>query len=397
MVPAFELEEIVRDARARTGVPGVAAGVWRRAWTVRSVVADGVLELGKDEPVRPETPFRIASISKPFTASLALSCLPADTQLRAWLSHTSRPADGARRAAAGGGAGALLVLERGLLGGRGGERGGLRLRFDAAMRERILEPLGLAATGYEEPASPARGHVQDGETGHRAVSVDVYPVSRRPSGGLWSTVEDLLRFAAHQLGGRGPLSADTRAAMREPQSHALGAGYGLGWWVRDAGGRAALDHEGSVAGYQSLLLLVPEERVALVVLTNSWRGSGLVRHVVEQLGLAAGPPAARPGVRPRDASGLELTEYDVAGRYALDDAQAPVEEAGDELFVQESETDPVTGALLAGPRLHAQPIGGGVYGYAGGGLMSHRLDFPRAGIGRIGWLAMPRETTEPAS
>jgi hypothetical protein len=71
---------------------------------------------------------------------------------------------------------------------------------------------------------------------------------------------------------------------------------------------------------------------------------------------------------------------------------ALVEAPGDELFVQETEMDPVTGAPIAGPRLRARPIGGGVYGYAGGGLMSHRLDFPRAGVGRIGWLAMARET-----
>lgn len=395
MVPAFELEEIVRDARARTGVPGVAAGVLSDGRV--SSVADGVLELGREDAVRADTPFRIASISKPFTASLALSCLPADTQLRAWLSHTSglhtERAEPLPEAAQG----LFSYSNAGYWAAGEAAATACGLPFDEAMHERILTPLRLGATGYTEPPAPARGHVQDGETGHRAVSVDVYPVSRHPSGGLWSTVEDLLRFAAHQLGGRGPLSADTRAAMREPQSHALGAGYGLGWWVRDAGGRAALDHEGSVAGYQSILLLVPEEQVALVVLTNSWRGSGLVRRVVSALGLAAGPPAARPGVRPRDASGLELTEYDVAGRYALDDAEATVEAAGDELFVRESETDPVTGALLAGPRLHARPIGGGVYGYAGGGLMSHRLDFPRAGIGRIGWLAMPRETTEPAS
>ena len=145
------------------------------------------------------------------------------------------------------------------------------------MRERILEPLGLEATGYDDPgAAAARGHVQDGETGHRAVPEDVYPVERRPSGGLWSTVGDLLRFAAHHLGGPGPLADQTRAAMREPQSQALGAGYGLGWWgrarsairrgrrcasrsrrrsapatgsagVHDAGGRAALDHESVAA------------------------------------------------------------------------------------------------------------------------------------------------------
>jgi CubicO group peptidase (beta-lactamase class C family) len=388
MVPAFELEEIVRDARARTGVPGVAAALHVDGQVV--AVADGVLELGKEERVRPETPFRIASISKPFTASLALSCLPADTQLRAWLSHTAGLRTERAEPLPEEAQGLFSYSNAGYWAAGEASAAACGTTFDAAMRERIIEPLGLAATGYEEPASPARGHLQEGEIGHRAVSVDVYPASRRPSGGLWSTVEDLLRFAAHHLGGRGPLSAETRAAMREPQSQALGAGYGLGWWVHDAGGRAALDHEGSVAGYQSLLLLVPEERVALAVLTNSWRGSGLVRHVVEQLGLAAGPPVSRPGVRPRDTAGRELAEHTVAGRYALDDAHAFVEEQAADLFVQERETDPVTGTPLDGPRLRARPIGGGVYGYAGGGLMSQRLDFPRAGIGRIGWLAMPR-------
>ena len=393
MVPAFELEEIVRDACARTGqsrdaVPGVAAAVHVDGQVVSC--AAGVLELGKNDPVRPETPFRIASISKPFTASLALSCLPADTKLRAWLGHTAGLCAERSEPLPDEAQGLFSYSNAGYWAAGAAAAAACGTAFDAAMRERIIEPLGLAATGYEEPESPARGHVQDGATGHRAVSVDVYPAARRPSGGLWSTVEDLLRFGAHHLGARGPLSVETRAAMREPQSQALGAGYGLGWWVRDAGGRTALDHEGSVAGYQSLLLLVPEERLVLAVLTNSWRGSSVVRRIVELLGLAAGPPASRPGVRPRDPSGRELADFPVAGRYALDDAHALVEETGFELFVQESETDPVTGAPLAGPRLRARPLGGGVYGYAGGVLMSHRLDFPRTGVGRIGWLALPR-------
>jgi CubicO group peptidase (beta-lactamase class C family) len=388
MVPAFELEEIVRDARSQTGVPGVAAALHVAGQVVS--VADGVLELGKDEQVRPETPFRIASISKPFTASLALSCLPADAQVRAWLSHTAGLRPEVPELLPEEAQGLFSYANTGYWAAGEASGRACGTTFDAAMRERIIEPLRLGATGYAEPEAPARGHVQDGESGHRAVSIDVYPAARWPSGGLWSTVGDLLRFATHHLGGRGPLSEEARAMMREPQSRALGAGYGLGWWVRDAGGRPALDHEGSVAGYQSLLLLVPEERIALAVLTNSWRGSGLVRRVVEQLGLAAGPAASRPGVRPRDEAGRELAEHAVAGRYALGDAHARVEEAGADLFVQESETDPVTGAPLQGPRLRAKPIGGGVYGYAGGGLMSHRLDFPRAGIGRIGWVAMPR-------
>jgi CubicO group peptidase (beta-lactamase class C family) len=393
MVPAFQLEEIVRSARARTGprgdaVPGVAAAVWVDGRV--ETCADGMLELGRDEPVQPETPFRIASISKPFTASLALSCLPPDAELRGWLSHTAGLQPERAEPLPDEAQGLFSYSNAGYWAAGEASARACDTTFAEAMHARIIEPLGLKATGYDEPVSPARGHVQEGASGQRPVSSDAYPAARRPSGGLWSTVGDLVRFGAHQLGGRGPLSAETRALMREPQSEALGAGYGLGWWVRDAGGRPAFDHEGSVAGYQSLLLLVPDERLVLAVLTNSWRGSGLVRHVVEQLGLAAGPPLSRPGVRPRDASGRELSEHAAAGRYALGDAEAVVEEAGDELFVQERETDPVTGELLARPRLRAKPIGGGVYGYAGGGLLSHRLDFPRPGIGRIGWVALPR-------
>jgi hypothetical protein len=73
--------------------------------------------------------------------------------------------------------------------------------------------------------------------------------------------------------------------------------------VRDgAGGSTVVEHEGSVAGYQSLLLLVPAERIALAVLTNSWRGSALIRLVVEELGLLPRPSRFRSRRRSRDAT-----------------------------------------------------------------------------------------------
>jgi CubicO group peptidase (beta-lactamase class C family) len=378
------LREIVRDARARTGVPGVAVGVFRDGEV--ETCADGVLQLGGDVAVRPETPFRIASISKPFTASLALSYLPLDEPLERWLSHTAGFRCESETPLPAGAEGLFSYSNTGYWAAGREVASALGTPFEQAMRERILEPLGLAETGYDDPgAAAARGHLQEGETGHRAVPDDAYPVERRPSGGLWSTVADLLRFAAHHLGGPGPLADEARAAMREPRSRALGAGYGLGWWVRDAGGRAALDHEGSVAGYQSLLLLVPEDRFALAVLTNSWRGSGLIRRVVEQLGLAPAGLGGSPGVRPRAVS-----VADVAGRYALDAAEAVVEAFDDALIVEEVDVDPVTGSRIATPRYPASELGDGVFGVAGGLLMSHRLDFPRPGFGRIGWVVLPR-------
>jgi hypothetical protein len=180
-----------------------------------------------------------------------------------------------------------------------------------------------------------------------------------------------LRFAAYHLDGAPP-------ELHEPRGSALGAQYALGWWVREhADGTTTLDHEGSVAGYQSLLLLVPSKSIALAVLTNSWRGSGLVRRVVDALGLLPHPAAAR------------AARNDIGGTYALDDVEASIETTGDGIVVSESETDPVTGARRS-LRYPARPIGDDVYGFARGMLMSHRLDFPRPGLARIGWVVLPR-------
>jgi CubicO group peptidase (beta-lactamase class C family) len=365
MNTGFGLEKAVREAREKTGVPGVAAGLLRDGETV--FAADGVLELGRDEPVRPETQFRIASITKPFTATLCAASVGLDERTRALLSHTAGLRCESVQPLPQEAIGLWSYSNAGyweVAASCGGP-------FDTAMATHVLEPLGLAATGFAEPESPARGHVQEGESGHRAVSVDIFPPARWPSGGLWSTVGDLLRFAAHHLDG-----AD--AELHEPRGEALGARYALGWWIREhADGRTTLDHEGSVAGYQSLLLLVPEDSLALAVLTNSWRGSGLARRVVESLRLLPHPV------------GAAAARENIAGTYELDGAEASVEVTRDGVVVSEAETDPVTGTRRS-TRYPARPIGDGVYGFAHGALMSHRLDFPRPGLARIGWVVLPR-------
>src|SRR2546426_2485625 len=70
-VSAQRLAEWAAEARERWSVPGLAVGLFHDGETV--VVADGLCELGGDERVTPETAFRIASITKPFTATLALA------------------------------------------------------------------------------------------------------------------------------------------------------------------------------------------------------------------------------------------------------------------------------------------------------------------------------------
>ena len=323
----FSLRTSVLAAQERTGIPEVAAALHRDGSTTFAGAA--------------ERPFRIASITKSFTATLLSETGRLDDRARRLLSHTAGYRPESAEPLPPECAGLWSYSNAGYW-----ELGSVFEDYSAELHRHVLEPLGLAATGFEPPPDAVLGTLPDGSTADPS-----YPEPRRPGGGLWSTVGDLVTYGlAHCRG---------YAELHEPAAEALGARYASGWWVRDGG---ILDHEGSVGGFQSLLLLEPERELVLAVLTNSWKGSALIRHVVDDL-------------RPAPAS-KQAPAVPVGGRYALDDFEAVV--AGGR--ITEHETDPVTGTRIE----RTYPFSGDA------ALMSWRTDFPRDGVARIGWTAMPR-------
>lgn len=327
-IPQEGLAEIVREAQSRTGVSVVAAALH----------VDGRTTFAGEH----ERPFRVASITKSFTATaLSLAGL-LDDRRRALLSHTAgyrpeRPEPLPPECA-----GLWSYSNAGYREAASAFDGA----YSEAVRELVLEPLGLRRTSFEIPDDAVFGTLPGG-----AVADPAYPVERRPAGGLWSTVGDLVEY--------GRTHCQEWEHLHRPVADALGAQYALGWWVRDG----MLEHEGSIGGFQSLLKVVPEREVVLAVLTNSWRGSGVIRHVVEDLRLAP-PPVQTPDLA------------DVDGTYSLDGLDAVVARG----TVTESETDPVTGTRVERRyRLSTTAT-----------LMTWRSDFPRPDVARVGWVALPR-------
>ena len=288
-----------------------------------------------------ERPFRIASITKSFTATALWEAGLFDERARTLLSHTGgyRPEIPSPLPAQC--AGLWSYSNAGYW-----EAASRFADYSEAVRSHVLQPLGLTSTGFETPPNAVLGTLPDD-----VVADPSYPEERRPSGGLWSTVGDLVTYG---------LAHCTRwPELHEPVADALGAHYACGWWVREG----VLDHEGSVGGYQSLLLVVPERELVLAVLTNSWRGSTVIRRVVDELGLVP-----QPG----------FNQVAVSGTYALDDVEAIVADGR----ITERETDPLSGAMIE----RRYPFS------ADATLMSWRSDFPREDVGRIGWVAMPRRS-----
>src|SRR4051794_33823705 len=78
-VPPQRIDRMIREALEQWQVPGLAAVIVHEDRIVY-LKGHGVKQLGRDEPVGPDTVFPLASCTKPFT-TLALAMLADDGKL----------------------------------------------------------------------------------------------------------------------------------------------------------------------------------------------------------------------------------------------------------------------------------------------------------------------------
>jgi CubicO group peptidase (beta-lactamase class C family) len=332
----------------RWSIPGLSIGLMHEGKI--EFAARGVANVETGAPVLPETLFQVGSISKVFTATLLMTLAdegridveaPIATYVPELVLADQAARDtitvrhllthmagfyGDRFDAHGNGDDALeravaafadlpqqtapgevwTYCNAGIdLLGRAIERI-VGIPFEAAMRQRVFEPLGLERSTYFAREailhSAAAGHA-DGE-GAPAVTVSPWPVPRRtnPAGGVISNVIELLRFAACHMrdgaiGQTRVLSEQSARSMRTIQTEAdYGRAWGFGWLMRRIDGTHTVEHGGATNGFTARLLTVPERSFAIAVLTNSDNGapvhSAIAAAALDQLlGLRAASPA----------------------------------------------------------------------------------------------------------
>jgi CubicO group peptidase (beta-lactamase class C family) len=88
-------------------------------------------------------------------------------------------------------------------------------------------------------------------------------------GGLCSSAPDLARFAQALMAGR-LVSDETLATMWTSQRTSDGeaTGYGMGFTVRELGGEPLIGHSGAQSRVSTMLLMLPERRIGVVVMCN---------------------------------------------------------------------------------------------------------------------------------
>lgn len=416
------LDALLQEELRRWGVPGAVAGVLVDGQAV--VRAAGVTSLAGGEPADEDTRFRTASITKPLTATLAAllareRLLDLDAPVRRavpelrladeaaqetltarqLLAHVSglECEPGHDTSVHGDGDGALgaLIATYATLGrltppgeiwsycNTGYWLAGHALAnssgatFEQLAHALLLDPLGMHDSGFVHdgvpPAGAALGHQprRPGDPAHDVVAGYRFPRPRVPSGGLVSTVPDLLRLAAFHL------DDPALAALRDPVATAVGGHWGTGWSLEEIDATLVAAHSGSYGGFQSQLVLVPAQRVAVAVLTNSGRGSALARTVVEwALATACGLHRPKPVPVSVDAAPF-------AGVYRAQGLTIEVRAEGDRLRASQRIRLP-SGTELEPPPLLGIAVAPDRFVVRDGEAHGAQFDFPGPGRVRVG-------------
>ena len=322
---ASAVETAVGSAWGRDGTAGVSVGVVR-AGQLADERHFGFADVAARRPPDARTIYRVASVTKAFTALMYLQLVergavrPTDPitryvpEARGLLAlpkgaaaptlvqlatHTSGLA--AEPEGAGYDTGPAALWERRTLaaiphvrfaGGPGTRYGYsnygyalLALALTRAARQPYVEyvrahitgPLGMVDTGFApvDPARLAQGYAVAG--GRATPVVDGDRGYKLPVGGLYTTLSDLAKFVAFQMGD-GPEGVLKRTSLEDASrglitvDRAMGEAYGTGFELFNNGGTVLQGHSGGMPGWRAVEAFDRRSKLGFIVLRNATGG-----------------------------------------------------------------------------------------------------------------------------
>ncbi|MBV9082713.1 MAG: beta-lactamase family protein [Acidobacteriaceae bacterium] len=168
--------------------------------------------------------------------------------------------------------------------------------YDQAMQKQIFTPLGMIDTTFDMEraqhgnfASP-HGDDVNGRPSVATMDNNYSIVPFRPAGGVWTSAHDMTRYLQLELArGKLPngeqLVSEENLLMRRKPQIATGEDetYGMGLETNSRWGVPVIHHGGSMFGYKSDWMILPDSGMGAVLLTNADNGSMLLRPFMRRL------------------------------------------------------------------------------------------------------------------
>lgn len=209
--------------------------------------------------------------------------------------------------------------------------------FSSAMQQNLLAPLGMGGSSFQLTPEIERRYARAYRNGKETTRLSLRDT---PAGGMLSSVNDMSRwlrfiFADGSAQGAQIVKPETLQEMFRPQYEGLDTDFGhkmgMAWMLSGLsvpGGPPLAWHNGGFPPYQAHLSLLPEQKIGVIILTNSHEAA----RFITQLGTRAlelayetkygAPPArttAKPTPKPVRLSHDALARY--AGHYAMFNGQ----------------------------------------------------------------------------
>ncbi len=319
-VPAFV--ERLESLRQDSNIPGLSVAVIHDGEIVLAA-GMGYADVEEGIPATADTPYNIASVTKPVSAVVALRlveqgvleldrpiaeysdwvdfcegfsqqpsifardlrCEPPDHTLRHLLSHTATGTPGTR------------FSYNPILYSWGSRpiMAATDTQFSALVEQHVFVPVEMSDSGRKYRDLPLSEHLAERQALPYQIDTDGTATPAPPpppqgdgaAGGVVSTVLDLAAFDIALDSGT-LISPDSRTEMMTPTELANGesAPYGLGFYVQKYEGLSLVWHSGWWEdAYSALYLKVPEQDLTLILLANSegiWWENPLDKAAVEE-------------------------------------------------------------------------------------------------------------------
>jgi CubicO group peptidase (beta-lactamase class C family) len=165
--------------------------------------------------------------------------------------------------------------------------------FAAYQRQHLLDPLGMSSSAWQmnDALRPrlAQGLMRIARGSGQYVFDEAphFELGTMPAGNLYATAPDLARFAQFVMGAL-PDSASTAILqpqslekMLTPQLTGEATGFGLGFGVQRYRGHKTAQHMGAVYGFTTSIVVLPQEKIGVIVLSNADIAVAPVRRLSE--------------------------------------------------------------------------------------------------------------------
>lgn len=164
------------------------------------------------------------------------------------------------------------------------------LPFELYVKKNIFEPLKMNNTGVEKYHSPnlrqTKFYTQK-NTNTKKYSSSKNKIkekkrtnlsNRIPGGGFYSTTHDLLKFGQAILKNRLVTKETLDLMLTDPKLRKEGNSYGMGWFLYGENPKYGnvFGHGGAQTGASNLLMILPDEDLVIVILSNTSHTGGHV-------------------------------------------------------------------------------------------------------------------------